>query len=90
MKLLILILAIANARAFIIMGLDKYKAIHDKRRISEKNLLVSGLLMGAIGIILGMVAFRHKTQKKKFQICVPILLIINIAIIYSLFYYNII
>ena len=75
---------------FLLMGIDKYKAKHDKQRISEKNLLLCALLMGAVGIGLGMMAFRHKTQKIKFKVLVPVTIIINAAGIYALFYYNIV
>ena len=90
MKLLFLLMLTWNVITFIIMGIDKFKAKHDKMRISEKNLLLCSLLMGAVGIGLGMMAFRHKTRKIKFQVLVPITLIINAAVIYGLFYYNIV
>ena len=90
MKLLFLLMLTWNVITFIIMGIDKFKAKHDKQRISEKNLLLCSLLMGAVGIGLGMMAFRHKTRKIKFQVLVPMTLIINAAVIYGLFYYNIV
>ncbi len=90
MKLLFLILLTWNFIAFLIMGIDKFKAKHNKQRISEKNLLLCALLMGSTGIGLGMMAFRHKTQKMKFKILVPTTFIINAAVIYALFYYNIV
>ena len=90
MKLLLLIMLTWNVITFLIMGIDKYKAKHDKQRISEKNLLLCSLLMGSVGIALGMKIFRHKTLKKKFQILVPLTIIINAAVIYALFYYNIV
>ena len=90
MKLLFLLMITWNFISFLIMGIDKYKAKHDKQRISEKNLLLCALLMGAVGIGLGMMAFRHKTQKIKFKVLVPVTIIINVAVIYALFYYNIV
>lgn len=90
MKLLFLLMITWNFISFLIMGIDKYKAKHDKQRISEKNLLLCALLMGAVGIGLGMMAFRHKTQKIKFKVLVPVTIIINAAVIYALFYYNIV
>ena len=90
MKLLFLLMITWNFITFLIMGIDKYKAKHDKQRISEKNLLLCSMLMGAVGIGLGMMAFRHKTQKIKFKILVPVTIIINAAVIYALFYYNIV
>lgn len=90
MKLLFLLMLTWNVITFIIMGIDKFKAKHDKQRISEKNLLMCSLLMGAVGIGLGMMTFRHKTQKIKFKVLVPVTLIINAAVVYALFYYNIV
>lgn len=90
MKLLILLMLTWNILTFMFMGIDKYKAKHDKQRISEKNLLLCALLMGGIGTALGMWVFHHKTRKLKFQVCVPVAIIINAAVIYGLFYYNIV
>lgn len=90
MKLLFLLMLTWNVLTFLFMGIDKYKAKHDKQRISEKSLLTCGFIMGALGISLGMIAFHHKTQKMKFKILIPIAVIINAAVIYALFYYNIV
>ena len=90
MKLFISIALTINLITFLIMGIDKYKAKHDRERISEKNLLTCAFLMGGIGIGLGMWAFRHKTRKIKFRILVPLAIIVNGAIVYGLTYYNIV
>ena len=90
MKLLILLMVTWNVLTFLFMGIDKYKAIHNKQRISEKNLLLCAMLMGALGVAAGMCVFHHKTKKLKFQIFVPVAVIINAAVIYGLFYYNIV
>ncbi len=42
-------------------GIDKRKARKGRRRISEKTLLSMSLLGGAVGGLLGMLTFRHKT-----------------------------
>lgn len=52
-------------------GIDKYRAVHNRRRIPEKILLLSALLGGAAGALAGMLVFRHKTRKWKFRILVP-------------------
>lgn len=90
MKLLFLLLLTWNVISFLIMGIDKFKAKHNKQRISEKNLLLCSLLMGSVGIGFGMMTFRHKTQKMKFKVLVPVTFIINAAAVYALFYYNIV
>ena len=56
-------LIIINILAFIIYGLDKYKAIKNKWRIPEQVLLTISLLGGSIGSIIGMYTFKHKTKK---------------------------
>ena len=75
------ILAAWNVIVICMYGIDKSKAKHGKRRINEKTLLLTAALMGATGALLGMTAFRHKTKHAKFKIGVPLLLIVNIAVI---------
>ena len=69
-----------NILSFILMGIDKYKAIKNNYRISENTLLLISILGGGIGSLLGMILFHHKTKKLKFQILVPISILINIYI----------
>lgn len=51
-----------SAAALIVYGADKWKARRSKWRIPEKALLLLSFLGGAIGGILGMLLFRHKTK----------------------------
>lgn len=67
-----------NLIVFIVYGIDKYKAKHDKWRIPEKTLLLLAFLMGGLGAYLGMKVFRHKTQHKLFIIGVPLCIVLNI------------
>lgn len=71
-----------NIIVFLLYGIDKYKAVKNKWRISEKVLLICAVLMGGIGAYLGMRAFRHKTKKPIFKIFVPILAVLNLVIIF--------
>lgn len=80
MKLLIIYLIFINGAAFSMMGIDKYKAKHNKWRISERSLFMSAILLGSAGAILGMKYFRHKTKHTSFVFGMPILLIIQIMI----------
>ena len=43
-------------------GVYKLKAINGDWRISEKALLLTSFLGGALGGLLGMQLFRHKTK----------------------------
>ncbi len=90
MKLLLFLMLVWNIITFTMMGIDKHKAKVDGRRISEKTLLLSAVIMGGIGICAGAAVFHHKTQKFLFKIMMPLSLIINGAVIYGLYYLNII
>lgn len=57
-----------NLISFILMFIDKRKAIHNKYRIKESTLLFISLLGGCFGTLLGMYLFRHKTKKLKFKL----------------------
>ena len=73
------ILAI-NAVAFIVYGIDKYKAKKAKWRISEATLLLLAVLGGSIGAWMGMKVWHHKTMHKKFKYGIPAILLIQIAL----------
>lgn len=90
MKLLALIMAVWNFITFCMMAIDKLKAKKNKRRISEKTLLLSSFCMGAIGITAGGLICHHKTRKIKFKILVPLSIIVNVAVIFALFYFEIV
>ena len=51
-----------NLAGFIIMGVDKKRAIRGAWRISEASLFLTAILGGSLGCILGMQHFRHKTN----------------------------
>ena len=51
------------------------------RRTPESTLLLIALLGGSLGILGGMYKFHHKTQKQKFTIGVPVIIILHIILI---------
>lgn len=81
MELLIVAVIVFNLIAFAMMGIDKYKAIHNKWRIPEKTLFISALPFSALGANLGMQVFRHKTKHLKFVIGMPAILIVQIVLV---------
>jgi len=88
MRLLILLLAIINIVTFCTYGIDKWKAQHNKWRISELTLFVFALIGGSIGALLGMSIFHHKTQHLKFKIGIPVILAVQVIVfMYFLFKY---
>ncbi len=71
---------IINIIAFAAMGRDKHNARINSRRIRERTLLLLTATGGALGSLLGMMIFHHKTKQKKFTVLVPFLLLCNIAV----------
>ena len=85
---IIIYFIVINIIGFFIMWLDKRKAIKGSWRIPEKTLFVITALGGGIGTIAGMYTFRHKTQKIRFILGFPTILISEtIIIIYFLVKY---
>lgn len=68
MRYLVYYLICMNSLSFILYGFDKMLAIKKKNRISERTLFYLGILGGALGSLIGMITFRHKTKKIKFYI----------------------
>ncbi len=77
---IIAVLAVLNLTAFFMMGIDKRRAMRDVRRISEKSLLTACGLFAALGGLIGMYTFHHKTRKLKFKLGVPLMLIAQAAV----------
>jgi len=53
---------------FLLFGYDKFQAKSDGWRIPEKVLLLLGVFGGAVGGLLGMKVFHHKTRKNYFWV----------------------
>ena len=83
MKLAILYLFLINLYAFLLMGIDKRRAIRHKWRISEKNLFLSALLGGSMGSILGMYLFHHKTKHWYFVYGIPIIFLFQLFLLFG-------
>ena len=69
-------LLIINIIAFFLYGIDKRKAVRNKWRIPEATLILFAAIGGALGALLGMLVWHHKTKKWKFRILVPLFLIL--------------
>lgn len=81
---MIIYIIIWNLIVFLLFAADKKRAIYKKYRISEKTLLISGLLLGGVGAFSGMYLCRHKTKHTLFKILVPLELILTICAILSI------
>ena len=81
MKTIILYLIGINVVTFLVYGLDKWKAKRDAWRISESTLLLLAAAGGSVGALLGMQIFRHKTKHVKFTVGVPVILLVQVALV---------
>lgn len=84
----ILYVLFINIVGFILMKLDKYYAIKNRYRISEKTFFIISAILGSIGVYVGMYTFRHKTKHLNFTVMVPVLFILNFITTYVIFKYD--
>ena len=85
-KQIILIYLFAfNVVTFFMYGIDKWKAKRSMWRRPETTLLGLAAIGGSIGAWLGMRVWHHKTMHKKFQFGIPLILIIQLAIVIWLY-----
>jgi uncharacterized membrane protein YsdA (DUF1294 family) len=68
---------IVNTFVFLLFGYDKRQVHKNCWRVAERTLLLSSLA-GPFGGLLGMRVFRHKTQKAKFFVIVPVFAVLQV------------
>ena len=61
----------------VVMGVDKKRSKNRGRRVPENTLFTLALLGGAMGGVIGMQAFRHKTQHMQFVVGFPLIALIQ-------------
>ena len=83
-QILLVYLLLINAAGFLLMLVDKYKAKRNLWRIPEATLMGVAAMGGSIGAIAGMKLFRHKTKHPKFYIGLPVILALQIVLVYLL------
>lgn len=78
---MVAILLLLNLLGFVLMAIDKRKAVRKERRIREVSLFLCALLGGALGEIFAMYLFHHKNQKPLFYIGLPAIFIIELFLV---------
>ena len=80
------VFALVNVISLLTIAYDKHQARSRKsaERISEVILFFMATAFGSLGVYIGMLIFRHKTQKWYFQVGIPLLIAQNIAALYLL------
>jgi uncharacterized membrane protein YsdA (DUF1294 family) len=77
----ILYLVVMSVITFIAFGYDKWKARNDKWRTPESTLFLLAIFGGSVGALLGMQVWRHKTQHWTFRLGIPLILVLQVAIL---------
>jgi uncharacterized membrane protein YsdA (DUF1294 family) len=85
MKYFAIYLLIVNAAGFLLMLIDKRKAIRHRWRIPEKTLFLTAAIGGSVGSIMGMYTFRHKTKHLQFTLGMPAILIVQLVLAFIFF-----
>ena len=66
---------------FIVCGIDKWKAKNEQWRVPESTLFLLAIFGGSIGGWLGMEIWHHKTQHWYFRLGIPIIVVLQVALI---------
>jgi len=82
-------LVVINAVAFLVFGIDKWKAKRKEkkgsvRRVPEKTLFILSALGGSIGALVGMRVWHHKTLHKSFRFGIPAILALQVLALLGL------
>ena len=83
---ILILFTVMNIAGFLIMKVDKNRAVKHQYRISERTLWLFAIFGGAIGCTLGMNTYRHKTKHRSFKVGFPLLAIIE-GVLYIYFLY---
>jgi uncharacterized membrane protein YsdA (DUF1294 family) len=70
-----------NLFGFVLMGVDKRRAVRGRWRIPERSLFLVAIAGGSLGSIAGMTLFRHKTKHPAFRYGLPVLFLTQIALL---------
>ena len=77
-------LGIINIITFAAFVLDKYAAINHRSRIRIITLLGLSFIGGSIGGLIAMYLFKHKTRKDYFTVGLPLILAMQIIVVFYL------
>jgi uncharacterized membrane protein YsdA (DUF1294 family) len=78
-------LAVISVLAVCVTVFDKLSAKAHGRRVPELTLFLLALIGGSAAMYLTMLIIRHKTRHFKFMIGLPLIILIQIALIFCLF-----
>lgn len=84
-KILMIYLAAISLISVIVCCYDKFAAKHNpKHRTREATLLLLSALGGSVAMFVTMLLIRHKTKHAKFMVGIPVILLLQVALVIAL------
>ena len=84
-----LYLGLISLIAICVTAYDKYAAKHlPRRRVRERTLFFLSAMGGSVAMLITMRLIRHKTLHKRFMIGIPLIILGQIALIVSVYFYG--
>lgn len=71
-----------NVITAILFGIDKKNAVSGRLRIRITTLLGFSFVGGAVGGLIAMYTFRHKTRQDYFAVGLPLMVVMHIVVIF--------
>ena len=85
--LLFVYIGVVNVVGFILPAVDKRRAKKDRWRIRESTLFLVSILGGSVAMYISMRLFHHKTKHKRFMIGIPVIIVLQAALIAAVWYF---
>ena len=83
-KLLIVYLLVINIVTLILFAVDKIAAIEHRSRIKIVTLLGLAFIGGSVGALVAMYVFHHKTKQDYFSVGVPLIILMQVVVLFFL------
>lgn len=90
LKILLIYLGVISVISIIVCIYDKLfsKFNNVKLRVPEKTLFLFSALGGSAAMLLCMLLIRHKTKHASFMIGIPVILLLQAALVYAGFHFG--
>lgn len=83
-RILLIYFGIINFITFIVFAIDKVNAQEHRSRIKIVTLLGLSVIGGSIGALLAIYLLHHKTKKDYFTVGIPIIMIMQVIVLFYL------
>ena len=86
--ILLVYLSVISLFSIIFTVADKLKAKNGRWRVPESTLMLLSLLGGSVAMLFTMRLVHHKTKKPRFMIGIPLIIVLQCALVYVFYKYG--